>query len=798
MKKILVTLAALAALVLAQGCQEKVDEPVLKAPVLTVSPTSAVIDASSEAVAVKATWTSAGEDVNYKLEIATEDDAEFKNAEYLQFPLLEKEFSHKVIDLYARNFDLEGSYSLLFRVTAMKNGLEDAVSNVVKASFTTKTAETPVLNEPLLSADKVTVKANPNSKDQAVSISWTSAAVAGITPSYKFEICLDESFSQTIEVPVTGDAMEVSFTGQEIAALATQYSLGESFTIYAKVIASAEGAVSATSNVISVNVTIDYNIPEKLYIYFWEWNNPTNAQEMENLGDGVFTWTGQCGQWEFKFITANTCDDDYWTGYFRDGDAEEYWTLKDRNKNSEGDQCMFKLNDLGLSAGLYKITVNCKTMTVAVEAQAEPLPEHLYLDFWGWGDGTSAKEMEALGEGKFTWSGIITRWQFKFTTANASPDDYWTGYFRDPDAEDYWTLKKTGNECMFQLDDKGLLEGYYTLNVDLNTLKLEVVPHIYLIGAFDWGWTIEDAEEMTYLGNGDFTWTGNLYSGAFKFLTEKEDWIAYNRKDGAENYWTAVRCCDQEGDVQFNLDDQSLPAGKYKIDFNPFTKAVAVTFISGLPTDTPVLKNAGPVVTNQGIDMLAGTGLAGRFFQLADWTHNNETCPTVDGTGIALWAAHAWGCGDAKNAKVYQTFDLLPGTYKFVTNTKHSTQDSWVLGASDGRPQDYVNAWAVACVGSEINSLKDENDWKSEPVAEGLLGSVCLQRNTSTGEPKANAIEFTLTETTTVSVGVVYSMFSWESYQWLYGWVPDPKDANALPWMDLYLDSFQFYNVNQL
>lgn len=584
MKKIVVTLAALAALVLSQGCQEKVDDPVLKTPVLTVSPISAVIDASSEDVAVKATWTSAGEDVNYKLEIATEDDAEFTNAEFLQFPLLEKEFSHKVIGVYAKNFDLEGSYSLLFRVTAMKNGLEDAVSNVVKVSFTTKADETPVLSEPLLSADKVVVNANPNNKDQVVAISWTSAAASGITPSYKFEISTDESFSQVIEVPVVGDVMEISFSGQEIAALAAQYNLGESFTIYAKVVASAEGAASVTSNVISLTVNIDYNIPEKLYIYFWAWENPENAQEMENLGDGVFTWTGQCDQWEFKFIDTLG---EYWTGYFRDGDAEDYWTLKDRSKNAEGDQCMFMLNDLGLPAGLYKITVNCKTMKVAVEAQAEPLPEHLYLDFWGWGDGTAAKEMTALGDGKFTWSGIITRWQFKFTTSNAVPDDYWTGYFRDPDAEDYWTLKKSTAEVMFQLEDKGLLEGYYTINVDLNTLKVEMVPHIYLIGAFDWGWDRAAAAEMTYEGDGDFTWTGNLYAGDFKFLTQNDgDWIAYNRKDGAENYWTAVRCCDQEGDLQFNIESQGMPAGGYKIDFNVYTKAVSVTAIaSNLPAD---------------------------------------------------------------------------------------------------------------------------------------------------------------------------------------------------------------------
>lgn len=374
-----------------------------------------------------------------------------------------------MIALYAKNFALADSYSLQFRVRA-SNASEETVSNVVKVKFTTKSEETPVLSEPLLSADKVSITANPNSNEEVISINWTSAATAGITPSYTFELSGDESFSDKVAVPVEGDAMYVSYTGKEIAAIAAMYGLGESFTIYARIIATAEGAVPATSNVISVKVKVDYEIPEKLYIYFWAWEDPVNAQEMENLGDGVFTWTGQCNQWQFKFI-------------------------------------------------------------------------------------------DTLGE-------------------------YWTGYFRDGDAEDYWTLKKTGNECMFQLDDKALLEGYYTINVDLNTLKVEVVPHIYPIGAFDWGWGRENAPEMTYEGNGNFTWTGNVYSGDFKFLTQNDgDWIAYNRKDGAENYWTAVRCCDQEGDLQFNIDAQSLVPGEYKVDFNPFTKAVNMTFISALPTE---------------------------------------------------------------------------------------------------------------------------------------------------------------------------------------------------------------------
>lgn len=574
MKKVLFTIVAIATLVLSQSCQKEKPVEGLKAPVLTADAATVEIDPTCTDKAVTLTWTESGENVSYKLQIAAGNDKDFAKAEYVQYPALEKEFDQKMISLYAENFGLEGNYSFIFRVTAMRDGMDDAVSNVVEVKFTTKQA--PALVSPLLSADKVEVIANPNSKDEAVSVSWTSAATAGLAPSYKFEFSTAQDFTDAEELPVADDYLYVSLTGAEIAEYAAQNDLGEEFTVYARIVASADGAADVTSNEISVKVKIDYQIPENLYVYFWADNNVTNAHQMEYLGDGVFTWTGDCVQWEFKFITANAADNDYWTGFFRDENAEDYWTMKDGTK----DQCMFMLNDKGMAPGKYAIKVNCKTLKVEVEAVAEPLPEHLYLDFWAWGDGTAAKEMTSLGNGKFTWTGYIPKWQFKFTTSNATGDDYWTGYFRDPDAENYWTLKKSSTEVMFQLNDKQLVEGDWTINVDLNTLAVEMVPHIYPVGAFPWGWEKANAQEMTYEGDGWLSYKGSIGEGAFKFLSEvtSEDWPSYVRKDGAENYWTAVRSCDQENpwDLQFNIADKGLAAGNYLLRFNPFTMELKI------------------------------------------------------------------------------------------------------------------------------------------------------------------------------------------------------------------------------
>ena len=305
--------------------------------------------------------------------------------------------------------------------------------------------------------------------------------------------------------------------------------------------------------------------PEHLYIYFWAWEDPNNAKEMTSEGKGIYTWTGEVPEWQFKFLTTLG---EYWTGYFRDGAASDYWTLKEG-----GDECMFQLHDQGMGPGTYTFTVNLKTMKVTV---TKPLPERLFIDTWEWGDGTKAKEMTALGGGKFTWEGILPRWNMKFTTSNATPDDYWTGYFRDGAASDYWTLKDTDEQTMFSIGDKGYRDGWFTVNVDLNTLKVEVIPHLWLIGAFSWGWTLAEAEEMTWdSATRTFSWTGQLYQGAFKFLVVNTDWYGYWRNSTEDNYWLAGE--NDAGDPQFDIAHDGLEAGVYTVTFHLDTKAVTVT-----------------------------------------------------------------------------------------------------------------------------------------------------------------------------------------------------------------------------
>ena len=116
----------------------------------------------------------------------------------------------------------------------------------------------------------------------------------------------------------------------------------------------------------------------------------------------------------------------------------------------------------------------------------------------------------------------------------------------------------------------------FTVNVDLNTLKVEVIPHLWLIGAFSWGWTLAEAEEMTWdSATRTFSWTGQLYQGAFKFLVVNTDWYGYWRNSTDDNYWIAGEA--DAGDPQFDIAHDGLEAGIYTITFNLDTKVVTVT-----------------------------------------------------------------------------------------------------------------------------------------------------------------------------------------------------------------------------
>lgn len=582
MKRFLSILAALVGLAAITGCNDNQKEVDLKAPVLTATPANVVVPfAADDAVEVtKFTWTDAsaeGAIVSYAVEFAKTSDSGFASPVSKAVTGSKAEYSLSLAELKSVASSLgtpeAEEYSLLARVKASAADCADVFSQAVTLNVKFAQNEN-YLTAPVLSSDRAEVLIDPKSSETAISLSWTDAAHGNLKASYKLYISLAEDMTGAIPVEVPEDYLYMDIAHYTLGVLTATMGVEGEVTAYGYVEASAEGVESVSSNVISVKLSQAAPLPEQLYIYFWAWNGPENAQPMEKVSDGVFTWTGDMDIWQFLFL--NTLGE-YWSGYMRDGSASEYWTLTP----TCDPECLFMLNDQQMPKGNYTVTVDLNTLKVTAVKNETPLPEKLFVDTWDWGDGTQAKEMTALGDGKFTWTGELPLWNFKFTTSNASPDDYWTGYFRDPAASDYWTLKETSDQVMFSVGELNWQEGCYTINVDLNTLKVEMIPHIWMIGAVDWGWDRDNAEEMTYLGEGQFEWTGHLNTGNFKFLASKvnEYWVGYMRNESASEYWKAK--IEFSDDSQFDVAHDGLGEGTYKVKLNINTKDVSVECLSG-------------------------------------------------------------------------------------------------------------------------------------------------------------------------------------------------------------------------
>lgn len=153
----------------------------------------------------------------------------------------------------------------------------------------------------------------------------------------------------------------------------------------------------------------------------------------------------------------------------------------------------------------------------------------------------------------------------------------------------------------------------------------------------------------------------------------------------------------------------------------------------------PVLVNCGP---NPEVTTIDGA-LGDRCKHLVGWTHTKDNLVSAIDGSLAIWAMADYGYPEWDNDMVYQTFDLLPGTYQFVVVLNHAAFAGW------------ADIDAVAFVGDTPVTLADAHNAPTDKV----LGAMCLKGQ----EPidrHTNTLEFTVPERMTVSVGLVASTCS--------------------------------------
>jgi len=287
--------------------------------------------------------------------------------------------------------------------------------------------------------------------------------------------------------------------------------------------------------------------------------DPGAALEMTVEDDGVFTWTGtlldNSGNRRFKFLVDRewnpsiTCRFDV-EGHLLADIGTEY-DLYERAEHAEGWDNAFQV----AVTGTYTVNVNLNTMkmTISAEESEVELPElgQLYLvgsaTAAGW-ENQLPIEMDELSEGVFTWSGDL------FLGENDSPGEFkflneigtWDKTINPFGSNDVDLHPATMYELKFRPlesspgDSKFKVSaaGFYTIEVDLNTMKMKFIQidydNLYILGNAlterPGVWSIDDAIEMNKVDVGLFTWKGELFAldtdgeaTEFKFINQKEE-----------------------------------------------------------------------------------------------------------------------------------------------------------------------------------------------------------------------------------------------------------------------------------
>lgn len=171
----------------------------------------------------------------------------------------------------------------------------------------------------------------------------------------------------------------------------------------------------------------------------------------------------------------------------------------------------------------------------------------------------------------------------------------------------------------------------------------------------------------------------------------------------------------------------------------------------------PVLKNAKQPFTGDNSDMASIVG-AGRFQKVIDWTHSGNARISYDRNSeiFCVWSAPVWGIPLVTNGKIYQTITLLPGSY--------------ALNIDAGKATNSVCAdmYGIVAAGTVLP------DFSNVPSAPEVLG----YRDLIANQLSMNVIPFTITQTSSITIGVVYNTHN------IYS-------SHKIPWSEMKINSFE-------
>lgn len=318
----------------------------------------------------------------------------------------------------------------------------------------------------------------------------------------------------------------------------------------------------------------------------WQ-NDKAEAMTLVHADDNnvVFAWSGTLTKGDFKFINAlNT-----WQPSFNastENEEVQIGSVHNLVYNEAGNDYKFIITQ----AGVYKITVDLKQMTMMIESQLE--------DLWISGSAIPDSPVKLIKtySGGFVYGGELLRGELKIQTTEQIGDNT---RFLVP-VEEYADI--TG-ETTFRITDDATIRGWdvtvddpvYKIKIDFSSKKATtavILPsdNLYMVGgACEAGWDAGNAIGFIQDAPGVFVFNGelkvrteNVESNMFKILCQR-DWnpnslhpISENEQiTNASYYVESIN--GSYNDWKWMIDDNQQ--GTYIIKVNIFTETIETQFI---------------------------------------------------------------------------------------------------------------------------------------------------------------------------------------------------------------------------
>lgn len=338
------------------------------------------------------------------------------------------------------------------------------------------------------SAKEITLKESDGEKE-ALKLTWTPASNYGLEEEvyYTLEIAsADTEYADGFSRDMGKSTFSITWTGEELNTFLTEQFEAESGTMEkykARITATIYGRDDLTQTAETEFSAKTYTPTSyTLYINGSALADPTAGKMTLEDAAGQFSWTGDMIRGTFRFAAQN----EYWPGYKRNSQSEDYWTITSLNYNEFDDV----LPDVGftvLKNGKYTVTVDFLTYKVSLELVEEhetTYEENLYILFASeWDNDPVRTEMKKESEGIFSWEGFVTvgghdkiaDGEFQIFTS-PEPRNWWPRYTltytNDPDYKDRIDLYSYDPTMSIDI----AASGKYRIVINLVEMTYEITP----------------------------------------------------------------------------------------------------------------------------------------------------------------------------------------------------------------------------------------------------------------------------------------------------------------------------------